>query len=480
MTVVPAVTSAAKEVQPASSRQSSKQSEPQPLDADTVPELATAVNVPELATTVPGVPDKYFKRERRVSYSSESTSADNSLKSLVAFPKSDVERARLEAFIFESENILFANLSPAKISMIVNAMFKKDFPSDAEIITQGALDADYFYILDEGHCDIFVKRTGGPEEKVKDIMPGNSFGELALLYMCPRAASVRTTCKSVLWALARDQFRSLVVGAAQKEKSRYETFLSGIEVLSALNQYERMTLADALEVETYEEGEDAIEQGDDADHLFILESGAAQAILEVDGEEVVLKEYRTPGDVFGELALLQETKRNATVRCTEETTCLKIEREVFEGLLGPIHDILRRNAELYTKYGDQLSKLPARRYSAVRFTGSELGALQSFVPDELPSPKALPPKITRRTSVALEVAATETGREMTLRLRSCARQLLSVLYSRAAAEMLRQMMASPAYREQFPVDTSYDNVSAKKRASKRKTAENIPDIIQEC
>lgn len=48
---------------------------------------------------------------------------------------------------------------------------------------------DNFYIVDQGKFDIFVTRTDGKTTKVLEATPGMSFGELALMYNAPRAAT---------------------------------------------------------------------------------------------------------------------------------------------------------------------------------------------------------------------------------------------------------------------------------------------------
>jgi CRP-like cAMP-binding protein len=66
------------------------------------------------------------------------------------------------------------------------------------IIVQGATDAHEFFVLEIGTCDVFVTRPGDlTPKKVKTYGPGSAFGELALLYTAPRAATVTTTspCK---------------------------------------------------------------------------------------------------------------------------------------------------------------------------------------------------------------------------------------------------------------------------------------------
>lgn len=57
-----------------------------------------------------------------------------------------------------------------------------------------------------------------------------------------------------------------------------------------------------------------------------------------------------PGDYFGELALLNDDRRRATVRALKPTTCLTLGRETFKRLLGPLETLLKGREEVYEKY----------------------------------------------------------------------------------------------------------------------------------
>merc|ERR1712039_140018 len=85
---------------------------------------------------------------------------------------------------------------------------------------------------------------------VKTCEPGDVFGELALLYNCPRAASVIAVEKCILWQLDRDTFNNIVKEAAQKKRQRYDTFLAKVPLLASMDSYERSQLADALRSES--------------------------------------------------------------------------------------------------------------------------------------------------------------------------------------------------------------------------------------
>ena len=60
---------------------------------------------------------------------------------------------------------------------------------------------------------------------LRDYAPGEGFGELALLYNAPRAATITAKEESLLWKLDRDTFNHIVKDAAAKKREKYDNFL---------------------------------------------------------------------------------------------------------------------------------------------------------------------------------------------------------------------------------------------------------------
>jgi len=60
---------------------------------------------------------------------------------------------------------------------------------------------------------------------LKNYGPGEAFGELALLYNAPRAATIVADSASVLFALNRDTFNNVVKDAAVRRRNKYDDFL---------------------------------------------------------------------------------------------------------------------------------------------------------------------------------------------------------------------------------------------------------------
>lgn len=121
--------------------------------------------------------------------------------------------------------------------------------------------------------------------KVTDYGPNGSFGELALMYNAPRAATVSATEKSVLWALDRITFRRILMENTSKKRRMYEGFLEELPLLTSLEPYERHKIADALEPVNFNDGDIIIKQGDSGDSFYIIESGEV-TVLQTDNNGV--------------------------------------------------------------------------------------------------------------------------------------------------------------------------------------------------
>jgi len=134
------------------------------------------------------------------------------------------------------------------------------------------------YVVEQGTLTCTKVFKGKTEPTfLKEYHPGDGFGELALLYNAPRAATIKAKTEAVVWRLDRDTFNNIVKDAAARKREKYETFLSSVKILSSMDPYERQKIADALKEEKYNKGKFIIREGDIGDKFFIISEGSAVA-----------------------------------------------------------------------------------------------------------------------------------------------------------------------------------------------------------
>lgn len=228
-------------------------------------------------TTAPfsaaAMPPPSYNRDRRTSVSAESmapTHGRDFVKQVIPKTEDQCERIRLSV----GNNFLFKNLDEEQYQDVVNAMSEKRVVAGQTVIEQGGV-GDYFYVVESGTFDCYISKGDGPPTKVTSYEAGGSFGELALMYNAPRAATIVATSDAVLWALDRVTFRTILMENTSRKRRMYEAFLEEVPLLKSLEPYERHKIADALESVYFENGQAVVTEGDVGDRFYIIESGSA-------------------------------------------------------------------------------------------------------------------------------------------------------------------------------------------------------------
>ena len=109
-------------------------------------------------------------------------------------------------------------------------------------------------------------------------------------------------------------------------------FLKHVRLFEDLDQRSLESIANSAVEQSYQPGQDVVRQGDTGVGAFIIRSGRVEVVQERNGKTERIGELKA-GEVFGEMALLDEFPRSATVRAIEPTTCLGIQRWHFRGIL---------------------------------------------------------------------------------------------------------------------------------------------------
>jgi CRP-like cAMP-binding protein len=130
-------------------------------------------------------------------------------------PKTPDEVELIGAALRRNENLqTMVTLDDDRVKSMVEIAWKETVPKGTAIIQEGDLSADYFYVVQEGSFEILISEGGssagaaqsaekaltkGESKFVSTVSKGGSFGELALLYLVPRAATVKATVESLVW-----------------------------------------------------------------------------------------------------------------------------------------------------------------------------------------------------------------------------------------------------------------------------------------
>lgn len=249
------------------------------------------------------------------------------------------------------KSFMFSGLDDNEKQIVVDAMEEKKCFKKECVIKEGD-EGDCLYVVGSGtlSCTKILKGQTDPTH-LKRYESGDAFGELALLYNAPRAATIFSDNECMLYALDRQTFCHIVKDAAIRKREKYEDFLKTVDLLKTMEDYERSQISEGFKDKKCNAGDTIIKQGDEGQELYFLVDGEAYAskVLQDGGEEEEVKQYKR-GDYFGELALLSNEPRAANVKARTDCSCVTIDRHTFKRMLGPLEEILKRNMDLYIQY----------------------------------------------------------------------------------------------------------------------------------
>jgi cAMP-dependent protein kinase regulator len=214
-------------------------------------------------------------------------------------------------------NFMFSSLNPKDSKAILDAIVHVVKAPGESVINEGD-DGDNFYLVESGEltCTKYINKDDKEPTFLKTYVQGESFGELALLYNAPRAATIVAKTKAELWSLERGTFNTIIKTAVQKKREKYDDFLEKVEILKCCEKNERQKIGDAFKEEWFEEDDVIIKQGDNDDNssfYMIIEGNCiATMVMQPGTPAVEVKAYK-PGDYFGERALLKDLPRAANV-----------------------------------------------------------------------------------------------------------------------------------------------------------------------
>jgi CRP-like cAMP-binding protein len=238
-----------------------------------------------------------------------------------------------------ADNFIFASLTKEERRMLIDAMKADTVETGTVIIQQGDI-GDYFYVLEEGQISFAVDGN-----HVGSASRGASFGELALLYNCPRAASciANSTCK--LWKVDQRTFRYMLANNSVTQQKGTIEVLKRVQFLANLDEPMLIKIADALTTVSYKEGDRIINKGDVGEVFYILKEGRVKVHDIGFGDSQYVDQVLGPGDFFGERALLTGEPRVANITSETASVTLCVSRENFERILGPLQDLIDNAAK---------------------------------------------------------------------------------------------------------------------------------------
>jgi CRP-like cAMP-binding protein/Zn-dependent protease len=211
---------------------------------------------------------------------------------------------------------------------------------------------DAFYVVRKGVLEVVEEDPDtGEERRLRDLGRGESFGELGLVTAAPRAATVRAVGQAEVFEVDKGTFDHLLADILRmpdfEPTLQQVAELRGLSCFSNLSTTQLWELLDQGTWVSFAPGDQIMRQGDVGDAFYALSSGQVDIVK---GERLVTTIGR--GSYFGEVALLMEVPRTATVLARTPVRAFRLDREGFDRLVA---DAFRRGSLLSHAVTEELT-----------------------------------------------------------------------------------------------------------------------------
>ena len=109
--------------------------------------------------------------------------------------------------------------------------------------------------------------------------------------------------------------------------------LKGVPILSKIEPAKLKLLAFTSERVNYNEGQEVCHQGDPGDAMYVILGGVADVLIDTPAGQIQVSEMNK-NDFFGEIAILCDVPRTATIKARQPLNTLKISKDTFYRMVG--------------------------------------------------------------------------------------------------------------------------------------------------
>lgn len=219
-----------------------------------------------------------------------------------------------------NSNRFCGKLADDELNALVDSMTFLSFKAGDKVVLEG-MDGSYFFVVEEGVLEVFVNGT-----MTNTLLAGNTFGGIALLFNCPRTATVKASAQSGVWAMDGETFRRVIREGCAKRFEENRRFLNNVTLLEGLTPGQKDRIIEvALVEQAFKAGHRVIAEGEATTMIYCVKSGELSVVEggswgvtgRLQGGEK--KATLVAGDCFGEHAALYGDSRQSTV--VAETRC---------------------------------------------------------------------------------------------------------------------------------------------------------------
>jgi cAMP-dependent protein kinase regulator len=261
------------------------------------------------------------------------------------YPKNEADNALIDEAL--ERNFVFDTLPKEKRKVLIDAFEPIMVKAGTTIINQGDT-GDYFYVLGVGEieCQIDGNVVGHVEK-------GGSFGELALLYDAPRAATCIAEGQCGLFRLDQGTFKRILAQQIQESHNEVIQILKGVLYFQDLEDKYLEKIASNLKMQSYTDGEVIVSRTLGTPKRFYIIKEGKIDITSIQADNKSSRDMKSdlkgagPGFFFGEYAVTEGKYAFETATARGHVVCLQLERDDFIKAVGnDVGQLIQKGADM--------------------------------------------------------------------------------------------------------------------------------------
>lgn len=266
-------------------------------------------------------------------------------------------------------HFLFSDLDEKIIQEMVSDIPLYQVDSKVKIIQEGTY-SDYFYIIEEGAFEVSQNNIF-----LKTLNDGECFGDISLLFKCPRTATITCVKKSYVYVLNREEFLGIVKHLSNKNSDEFMSYLNNTKYSNFLDSTIKAHMISYMIKLSYKPGQLIIKEGDVSNSVFLIKDGE----VEVKSKEKSIRILKK-NDFFGEYSILIDSLRTKTCIAKTKTVLYAIpKRDIFElddnikDFINDLHiKMIIQNSEIFRKLNMKILNNFKGIFSNKKFSKGEI------------------------------------------------------------------------------------------------------------
>lgn len=247
-----------------------------------------------------------------------------------------------------TESPILSSLNAEQFVRLVPALNLRRYKAGEVIIKEGDL-GDSFYMIGRGRVLVSGTTYSGERISMTALTDGDCFGEHGFFTGEPRNATVEALNDVMLLEADKTILNHIILEFPTVRESlrRFykeriaQLLLAKSELFGSLDTKTRKALAQRFTFESYEKSDLIIREGDHSDAFYAIKSGVVQVYTGLDKAPIKLAQLGQ-GEIFGEIAAIEGSRRTASVRAAEDCELLRLEAAELNAMLAQNIELRRQ------------------------------------------------------------------------------------------------------------------------------------------